>query len=245
MPLVTVLTPTRVANADHLLAAWESIRSSRLPRGWELEWVVQEDGEAPSLRARLAEDPRIRYDAVGTRLGAPTTRNLGLTRARGELVAGLDHDDEYLPGGLDALVTALAADAGAGWACGRARLLMEDGGTWTKPDVHAPGRIAPGALGRRFVRTGDWPFPSAFAMYRRRPLEAAGGWPAVPRSDDAALLLAFSFRYAGVWIPRELAVYRRWSAQASIQPVSWALRAHPTVEPMLRRRFAALEGEGL
>jgi hypothetical protein len=35
----------------------ESVRQQELPPGWELEWLVQEDGEEP----RLADDPAVNW----------------------------------------------------------------------------------------------------------------------------------------------------------------------------------------
>lgn len=238
MPLVSVLTPTQAHNADHLDETWASLRDQRLPAGWEWEWVVQEDGAAPELRERLPADERIHYAALGVQAGAPATRNAALVRARGDLVGAMDHDDCYTETGLTDLVRALDVD-GAGWACGRARLLQPDGlHTWEKPDVLPPGRVAPGAIGAYYLATNDWPFPAAFVLYRRQALLALGGWPALPSSDDAGLLLAYSHHHAGVWLDRAVAVYRRWDRQKSVQPAHWALRE--ATREALRTRAEAL-----
>lgn len=239
MPLVSVITPTQARNADHIGALWDSLTDQSLPPGWEWEWLVQEDGPAPGVRDRLPDDPRIRYDALGVQLGGAATRNVALARAGGDLVAGMDHDDWYEPGGLAALVTPLAEDPGPAWSCGRIRWRNPDGASWVKPDVFPPGRIEPAVIAETFVRTDDFPFPAAIAAYRRTHLVAHGGWPAVARSADAVLLAAFSTHWPGTWVDRVVATYRRWPAQHTVQPADIAIRDLPQVRGVIGHRLAA------
>ncbi len=245
MPLVSIITPTQAHNADHLDALWRSIAAQALPGAWEWEWLVQEDGAAPRLRPRLAADPRVRYDALGVQAGGPAARNAALLRARGDVVAGIDHDDLYADGGLAALVAALDGDRAAAWACGRCVWHNPDGGEWVKPDVLAPGRVIAGTVAARFVATDDFPFPAAFAAYRRPHLVAHGGWPAVVRSADAVLLAAFSTRWDGVWVDRVVATYRRWERQATVRPADIALRDLPHVRGAIAQRLEAEQALGL
>ena len=146
MPLVSIITPTQVRNAEHIGELWRSLEEQVLPAGWEWEWVVQEDGERPGVRDLLPDDPRIRYDALGVQIGGAATRNTAVARARGELVAGMDHDDFYAPGGVGALVEPLAGDPSVAWACGRMRWVNPDGGSWVKPDVYPTGRVEAGVV---------------------------------------------------------------------------------------------------
>jgi glycosyltransferase involved in cell wall biosynthesis len=99
----------------------------RLPRavrsalaGWDgpgIEVLVVDDGSTDETGAvadaLAAEDDRVRVLHRGENDGAPgAPRNLGLDAARGEWVAFVDSDDEYLPGSLRRLVdAALEADA--------------------------------------------------------------------------------------------------------------------------------------
>ena len=239
MPLVSIITPTQAHNADHIGALWRSLETQALPAGWEWEWVVQEDGARPGVRESLPDDPRVHYDALGVQLGGAATRNTALARARGDLVSGMDHDDFYEPGGVAALVEPLDADAAVAWSCARIRWQNPDGTSWVKPDVYPPGRIEPGTIAETFVRTNDFPFPAAIATYRRLHLVAHGGWPAVARSTDAALLAAFATRWPGVWVDRVAATYRRWPAQHTVQPGDIAIRDVPHVRGAIAQRLAA------
>lgn len=239
MPLVSVLTPTQARNADHIGAVWSSLVEQVLPAGWEWEWLVQEDGPAPGVRELLPDDPRIRYDALGVQLGGAATRNVALARASGDLVAGMDHDDWYEPGGLAALVRPLVDDPAVAWSCGRIRWANPDGSSWVKPDVFPAGRVEPAAIAETFVRTDDFPFPAAIATYRRTHLVAHGGWPAVARSTDAVMLAAFSTRWPGIWVDRVVATYRRWAAQHTVQPADIAIRDLPHVRGVIAQQLAA------
>ena len=245
MPLVSVLTPTQAHNAEHIGALWDSLDSQVLASGWEWEWLVQEDGadtrsgSQPSVRELLPDDPRIRYDALGVQLGGATTRNVALARATGDLVAGMDHDDWYAPGGLAALVAPLAREQAIAWSCARVRWQNPDGTTWVKPDVFPPGRIKPALIAENFAATDDFPFPASITTYRRTHLLAHGGWPAVARSTDAVLLAAFSTRWPGVWVDHVAATYRRWPAQHTVQPADIAIRDLPHVRGVIAQRLTA------
>jgi glycosyltransferase involved in cell wall biosynthesis len=239
VPLVSIITPTQAHNATHIGALWRSLESQVLAAGWEWEWLVQEDGPAPAVRELLPGDERVRYDALGVQIGGAATRNTALARARGDLVAGMDHDDFYEPGGVAALVGPLAGDLDVAWSCARMRWQNPDGTSWEKPDVYPPGRIEPGTIAEDFVRSNDFPFPAGIAAYRRLHLIAHGGWPAVARSTDAALLSAFSTRWPGVWVDRVAAVYRRWPAQHTVQPGDIAIRDLPHVRGVITQRLAA------
>lgn len=239
MPLVSVITPTQAHNADHIGALATSLLAQELPAGWEFEWLVQEDGTAPGVADRLPDDERVHYDALGIQIGGPATRNAALARARGDIVAGMDHDDWYEPGGLGAMVQALVDDPGAAWSCGQCRWQNPDGQTWVKPDVLPPGRVEPEVIAETFVATNDFPFPAAFTAFRRTPLVAHGGWPAVARSTDSVLLAAFSARWPGVWIDRVVATYRRWERQHTVQPADIAVRDVPHVRGVIAQQLAA------
>lgn len=166
------------------------------------------------------------------------TRNAALARARGEVVVGMDHDDVFAPGGLAALLGALEDAPDAAWACGRCDWLLPDGGRWAKADVLPPGRVDPGRLTRYYLESSDWPFPAAFTAYRREALVAAGGWPALPRSEDAGLLLGVAHTTVGMWVDRIVATYRRWDGQKTVRPSDIALRE--ATHAGLRARAQAL-----
>jgi glycosyltransferase involved in cell wall biosynthesis len=79
----------------------DSVLGQPLPRGWDLEWLIQEDGPATErVTALTTRDRRCRTAANGIHRGTASTRNAALVRATGRYVRVLDQDDVLLPGSL-------------------------------------------------------------------------------------------------------------------------------------------------
>jgi len=95
-PLVSAVIPTR-DRADLLTSAVASALQQTWPN---LEVVVVIDGQDPATEARLAgfADRRVRVVTLSENCGAAEARNAGVRAAKGEWIAFLDDDDEWLPG---------------------------------------------------------------------------------------------------------------------------------------------------
>jgi glycosyltransferase involved in cell wall biosynthesis len=104
MPLISILSTVYGPSATYLDETIASVQGLTLPAGWEIEWIVQEDGAEPSLADRLKPIDIIDYQANNAQLGLALTRNLALSRVSGSLVQALDHDDILLPGALTTLI---------------------------------------------------------------------------------------------------------------------------------------------
>ncbi|GGN16681.1 glycosyltransferase family 2 protein [Halarchaeum nitratireducens] len=81
-----------------------------------LEVIVVDDGSPDDTESvvRAYDDPRVRYVAHETNRGVSAARNTGVDAARGDYVAFLDSDDEWLPRKLDRQLAVLDAK-GADW----------------------------------------------------------------------------------------------------------------------------------
>jgi glycosyltransferase involved in cell wall biosynthesis len=80
----------------------------------DFELVVVVDGaDADTLSTLRAQtDPRLHYIVNPTAVGGGEARNIGVRRARGQWVAFLDDDDEWLPEKLEVQLNAvLSRDA--------------------------------------------------------------------------------------------------------------------------------------
>ena len=126
MPLISILSSVYGPSATYLDETIASVRNLALPDGWELEWVVQEDGAEPSLADRLKSLEIVNYQANNAQLGIAITRNLALSRVSGSLVQALDHDDILLPRALTTLIPHFD-DRRVQWAIGQADDLLPDG----------------------------------------------------------------------------------------------------------------------
>ncbi|HKV45980.1 MAG TPA: glycosyltransferase [bacterium] len=90
---------TTFNRAGYLRAAIQSVLAQSFE---ELELLVLDNSSADDTHAVVTRfpDPRLRL-IVHPRLGISAARNLGLREARGEFVAFLDDDDEWLQAKLD------------------------------------------------------------------------------------------------------------------------------------------------
>jgi glycosyltransferase involved in cell wall biosynthesis len=192
MPLISVLTAAHWSTAPYIEEAMDSLRSQALPRGWDLEWIIQEDGAHPSLSEKLRRWDAVKWAANGRQLGIASTRNLGLSRASGVLVQTLDADDRLLPGAFATLIPLFAAHR-IQWAIGQADDLMPDG---TRKGFKTP--LPFGVFRRGDVNKwaeadgGNWPIHCAALMMRTTALRAVGGWAGLPYDDDIGMFAALS-----------------------------------------------------
>jgi cellulose synthase/poly-beta-1,6-N-acetylglucosamine synthase-like glycosyltransferase len=154
-------------------ACERAVRSALAQEPAPLEVLVCDDGsrdDTPDrFRAWERRDPRVEYVRVEPNRGTPSAaRNAGVALARGEWVAFLDDDDEWLPGKL------------------AAQLAHADGADVIGTNAVTPlGELyfAAAPVGRRPSRReilAANPIIQSSAMVRREPLISAGGYPTEP-----------------------------------------------------------------
>ncbi|MFC4913704.1 hypothetical protein [Actinomadura gamaensis] len=192
MPLISIITAAHARSATYLPETAKAIEAVKLPEGWDLEWVVQEDGADPKLRGFFASIPYAEYDAAGRQLGIALTRNLALTRASGVLLQALDQDDILLPEIFTTLIPHFT-ERGIHWAIGQADDLLPDGTRKPYPSPIPFGLKRPGEV-NEFAEAdgGNWPIHGAALMLRTATFRALGGWTGIPYDDELATFAALS-----------------------------------------------------
>lgn len=228
MPLVSVLTAALADRAGLLPATGESLAAQRLPAGWELEWIIEEDGPEPALAPVAAGFPVASHRALGVRMGVASTRNLALARARGELVHVLDSDDLLVPGGLATVIDAFERHPDIGWVAGQADNLLPDGQRVGFEPISPTGRVEAGAVNDYVLEHGRGPFHPAGLTLRTDLARAVGGWAALPRAEDMALVVAAAEAAAGYHTPEVTWLYRQHPGQMTraddwpdLDPACW------------------------
>jgi glycosyltransferase involved in cell wall biosynthesis len=95
MPLVSVIVPT-FQRPDFLQAALRSVLGQTVK---DFEMLVIDDGSSVDLvpLVNALDDNRIRYFRHESNRGEAAARNTGIRNVRGDYVAFLDDDDEWLP----------------------------------------------------------------------------------------------------------------------------------------------------
>ena len=92
-PFVSIVIPT-YNRANLLLQAIQSV----LTQSYEhFELLVVDDHSTDSTPhlVKTITDSRVHYIRLNENQGAPAARNIGLKKAKGELVAFLDSDDQW------------------------------------------------------------------------------------------------------------------------------------------------------
>ena len=206
IPVSVVIPAWRCA--EYVEAA---VRSVQAQTEQALELIVVDDasGDGTAEAARALGATVIEH---ASNQGAGQTRNDGIEAARGEWIALLDCDDEWLPHHLETLwaargghvlVSAAAYDGSRalGWA--RRRPLLLD----------SPGKAV---VPEPCIRTSG-------VLFRREDALAVGGFrPELPRAQDLDLWLRLLERGTGLALPVVTSRYRVHPEQLSgDRPVGW------------------------
>lgn len=182
-PLVSVVIP--VYNRAHLLG--RAIRSVLEQTFVDLELLVVDDGSSDGIADAVGSfgDPRLRLVRLPRRGGVASARNVGIGQARGDLVAFLDSDDEWLLSKLEQQIARLGQHA-AGRAVVSCQFARYNDLTRR---LAAPVRASPrGDSFDQFIRRSA-PIPSCLVV-PRAALEAVGGLDeSLPTFADYELLL--------------------------------------------------------
>ncbi len=138
--LVSVVIPTRNRPSLVMRAVNSALRQSYK----ELEVIVVVDGpDTPSNEVlQQIQDSRIRVIPLAEPVGGSNARNIGADNARGQWVAFLDDDDEWLTPKIECQIAAAASYQGSGtWPIVSCRLFArtpKSESIWPRKDPHSP-----------------------------------------------------------------------------------------------------------
>ncbi len=179
-PQVSVVIPT-YNRAGVLGRALTSVLSQTFP---DLECIIVDDGSTDQTIALLEgfQDPRLRLLRLPINGGAGHARNVGIRAARGELLAFLDSDDEWLPQMLERLVGRLRECEDSRTTVAYCRCEVRDALTmrmWRQPRMVYGGDVF------RYLLGGWHPTTlSVFLVKRTSMLEIGGFDENLPSAQD-------------------------------------------------------------
>jgi len=231
VPLVSVVVPCFDA-ADTIERAIRSARGQTHPA---VELIAVDDASGDDTLARLEalSGDDLRVLALERNVGAAEARNRGLALARGDYVAFLDADDEWLPDKLRIQVEALERDPTLVLSTCDSILVGVDGSTIRHHDTTD---TASGPEAWRTLLRGNF-VPTPTVVARRSALEAVGGFDAdLALGEDYDVWLKLSAR-GGFHVHPEV-LLRIYARHAGLSRT--LLRGElDYVVPMLERHLAA------
>ena len=246
-PQVSVIIPTY--NRGPYIA--EAIRSAQAQAYANVEIIVADDGSTDET-AEIAAGFGDAITCVHLpHSGQPAvTRNRGLEKASGELIAFLDSDDQFLPNKLTLQVAALAEHPEAGCVYSNGHFFRDDpaqSSGYVLDGMPTPSGEILGALLR-----GNFLVPSV-VLVRRTCLEAVGLFdedPALFVAEDYELWLRVATHVPVIYAPGTVAAIRRHGESISRDVAALrgcALLALAKLEgnrPDLRLSYATAFNEG-
>ncbi|GAA2780781.1 glycosyltransferase family 2 protein [Kitasatospora aburaviensis] len=243
MTVISVITPVYNGGHAFLGEAYDSLLDQDLPDGWTWQWVVQEDGETRIPATVLpTDDPRISY-GTGRRGGAAMARTMALARVTGSMVRPLDADDMLPAGALRRGIEALVEHPEIGWAVSSAVDLLPDG-TLRESAIDPPAGLLASGLIAESYRAGRFAVMGTTLTVYTDLLHAVGGWPAVPASEDAALLVLLEAVAPGWMIAEPGEIYRKHDGQVTAQAAHWEEAERDALAAVLLTRLNVLHRTG-
>jgi len=169
MPRVSVIIPI-YNGAATIERALKSVFEQTFS---DFEIVVVDDGstdETPSVLAKFGD--RIRMIRQSNR-GFPGARNAAVAASRGELLALIDHDDQWLPRKLELTVAALDTDPDASLVYSDLIVVNEAGEESRSSPIGSDTAHAP-TMDEMLSRI--WPIMPSTVVMRRAAFDGAGGF---------------------------------------------------------------------
>jgi len=221
-PLVTVVIPSFNEEPHVLRASLESIRTQTFN---DFECIVIDESSCPLLIeiciAACAEDQRFFYIHPAERLGLSGSLNLGISKARGKLIARFDSDDVCMPDRLARQVTFLEAHPEITLVGGALNIIDFEGQVFAHRSY--PESSAKIARGMQLTTTVAHPT----VMFRIEAIEQYGGYnPEFHFAEDLDLWLRWinaGLLFAN--LPHVLVHYRQDNTSRNFQHWRYNLRA--------------------
>lgn len=200
---VTVVIPT--LNRAHVLP--RAIRSALAQTVTDLEVLVVDDGSTDGTQSvvEALSEPRVRLLRHERRRGAPAARNTGIEHARGEYLAFLDSDDEWLSMKLERQLTALSPSGDGAFdvaTCG----LTPRGVPERSPEARPPRELS--YRGLLAFRDGPWG-GQTILVRRTEATEAVRFDESLHSGQDWDYVVRLARRVRVVTVPEPLVLVHR------------------------------------
>lgn len=195
--LISVIIPA-YNRAGCIARALESVKAQGIT---DLEVILGDDASTdPTVELTMTIMPSVKVARLTSNLGASAARNAALKLAKGDYIAFLDSDDEWLPGKLSSQIQFLKDHPEVG-LCGSGHLLISrDGERIPYPGINPPDW-------RKELHVAESFHGASTSVVRREVLESIGLFDESLRVlEDWDWLLRISQKYAIHVLPEQLAI---------------------------------------
>ena len=208
MPLVTAIITTHKRKPELVQRALDSVLAQTYPN---MEIIVVDD--SPSEFAyreaikQLVQEKGAQYIAHEVCQGACVARNTGLAAAKGEFVAFLDDDDEWLPPKIEKQIQKIR-DGVALVYCGHYVHNSDTNQRKQAITAQKTGNIHGDLLCSNFIGS------TSFPLLRTSVLKEIGGFdPQMQSAQDYDVWLRIAEKYEVEFVPDPLVVYYVYSGE--------------------------------
>lgn len=157
---------------------------------------------AVEMRQRDNSEINIRYIAHEKNMGACVARNTGLEAAKGEYIAYLDDDDEWLPEKIEKQMEVMQKTGVGLVYCGNMIQNDQTGLRTVAKKQYYRGKIFERLLFSNFIESTSYP------LIRKESLEQVGGFdPSMQAAQDYDVWLRIAERYEIDYVPEALVLY--------------------------------------
>jgi len=197
-PQVSVIIPVHNGAAT-IGRALESVFDQTFS---DYEIVICDDGSTDDTLAVLAKyGDKIRVVRQANR-GPSAARNAAVAASRGELIALIDRDDQWLPNKLELAVNAMRADAGAALLYSDMIVVNEAGEEFRRSQIRPETAHAP-TMDEMLARI--WPIVPSTVVMRRDAFDRAGGFcEQLLSAEDIYLSLLMREQGHFIYLPERL-----------------------------------------
>lgn len=215
-PVVSVVIPTY--NRAHLVS--RAISSALAQDFPELEVIVVDDGSTDETPRLLAQFEAVRVIRFEHNRGGAAARNAGIEAARGELIAFLDSDDEWLPTKVRRQADVIQNSSAVGAVY--CRYFVNDDATGQR--IEWTSELYTGSIRPALLR-GRCPRSVSLFLVRRAALERVGGFDeSLEGFQDADLWIRLSPEWEFGAVDEALVIIHEHSG------------ARVTTDPVVRER---------